>query len=63
MEDDRRGKLERLRERGIEPFPHEFDGVVPVADVHEAHGSLEAGVETDSPYRIAGRLSARRGPG
>ena len=24
--DDRRAKLERLREQGIDPFPHEFDG-------------------------------------
>ena len=28
--DDRRAKLERLREQGIDPFPHEFDGVVPI---------------------------------
>ena len=63
MEDDRRGKLERLRERGIDPFPHEFDGVAPIADVHAAHGSLEAGEETDCAYRVAGRLTARRGHG
>ena len=61
--DDRRAKLVRLREQGIEPFPHEFPGVVPVADVHAAHGDLEAGQETDSAYRVAGRLSARRGHG
>ncbi|MDQ4048073.1 MAG: lysine--tRNA ligase [Actinomycetota bacterium] len=63
MEDDRRGKLQRLRERGIDPFPHEFDGVVPIACVHRAHGQLEAGQETDSAYRVAGRLMARRGHG
>jgi lysyl-tRNA synthetase class 2 len=61
--DDRRAKLERLRERGIEPFPHEFDGVTPIADVHAAHDSLEPGEETDAAYRIAGRMSARRGHG
>jgi lysyl-tRNA synthetase class 2 len=61
--DDRRAKLERLREQGIEPFPHAFPGVVPVADVHLAHGDLDAGAETDSKYRVAGRLSARRGHG
>ncbi|MEA2473162.1 MAG: lysyl-tRNA synthetase, class, partial [Thermoleophilaceae bacterium] len=44
--DDRRAKLARLREQGVEPFPHEFPGVVPVADVHAAHGGLEAGEET-----------------
>ena len=61
--DDRRAKLARLREQGIEPFPHEFPGVVPVADVHAAHGDLEAGEETEAGYRVAGRLSARRGHG
>ena len=63
MTDDRRDKLERLREHGIEPYPHEFQGVVPIASVHAAHGELEAGDETDAAYRVAGRLSARRGHG
>jgi lysyl-tRNA synthetase class 2 len=61
--DDRRAKLERLREQGIDPFPHEFDGVTPVAEVHAAHGGLDAGEETDAAYRVAGRLTARRGHG
>ena len=63
MSDDRRQKLARLREQGIEPYPHEFEGVVPIASVHAAHGELEAGDETDAAYRVAGRLSARRGHG
>jgi lysyl-tRNA synthetase, class II len=61
--DDRRAKLERLREQGIDPFPHEFDGVGPIADVHARHDGLEAGEETDAAYRVAGRLTARRGHG
>jgi lysyl-tRNA synthetase, class II len=61
--DDRRAKLERLREQGIEPFPHEFDDVTPIDDVHAAHDDLEAGQETDSAYRVAGRMIARRGHG
>jgi lysyl-tRNA synthetase, class II len=61
--DDRRAKLERLREQGIDPFPHEFDGVVPIAEVHGAHDDLEAGAETDAAYRVAGRMIARRGHG
>ena len=63
MDEDRRGKLERLRERGVEPFPHSFEGVGPIAAVHEAHADLEAGEETDAAYRVAGRLAARRGHG
>jgi lysyl-tRNA synthetase, class II len=61
--DDRRAKLERLREQGIDPFPHEFEGVTPIADVHAAHDGLEAGEETEAAYRVAGRLTARRGHG
>ena len=61
--DDRRAKLERLREQGIDPFPHEFGGVGPIAEIHRAHDGLEAGEETDASYRIAGRLTARRGHG
>jgi lysyl-tRNA synthetase, class II len=61
--DDRRAKLERLREQGIEPYPHEFDGVTPVEEVHAAHDELEAGEETEAAYRVAGRMIARRGHG
>jgi lysyl-tRNA synthetase class 2 len=61
--DDRRDKLERLRAEGIDPFPHEFPGVVPIARVQEAHADLEPGDETDSAYRVAGRIHARRGHG
>jgi lysyl-tRNA synthetase, class II len=61
--DDRRAKLESLRAQGIDPFPHEFDGVTPIARVHAEHDHLEPGVETDDAYRIAGRLAARRGHG
>ena len=32
----RREKLERLRADGIEPYPHAYPGVVPVAAVHAA---------------------------
>src|SRR5215207_9254071 len=60
---DRRSKLERLRTEGIEPFPHVFAGVVPMAEVHAAHGELDPGAETDAAYRVAGRLAARRGHG
>ncbi len=59
----RRAKLERLRAEGVEPFPHAYPGVVPIADVRAAHADLEAGAETDARYRVAGRIAARRGRG
>ena len=59
----RRAKLEGLRADGIDPFPHVFEGVVPVAEVQAAHADLPPGEETEARYRVAGRLHARRGQG
>jgi lysyl-tRNA synthetase class 2 len=60
---ERRAKLARLREAGVEPFPHAFPGRTEIAVIREAHEGIEAGAETADSYRIAGRLSARRGHG
>ena len=59
----RRRKLASLRAEGIEPFPHDFDGVEPIAAVRGAHATLAAGEETTVSHRVAGRLAARRGQG
>ncbi len=59
----RRSKLDALRAAGVEPFPHAFAGVEPVAAVRAAHASLTAGEETTVSHRVAGRLAARRGQG
>src|SRR5439155_11832074 len=59
----RRRKLEALREAGVDPFPHAYPGVMPVADVKAPHAGLEPGEETDARVRVAGRLAARRGQG
>jgi lysyl-tRNA synthetase class 2 len=60
---DRRRKLESLRADGVEPFPHQYDGVEPIASVRAAHQDLAAGEESDVSHRVAGRLAARRGQG
>jgi lysyl-tRNA synthetase class 2 len=60
---DRRRKLDELRAAGVDPFPHAFPGVQPIAEVKAPHESLAAGEETDVRARIAGRLAARRGQG
>src|SRR5256714_3151132 len=63
-DDDRRAKLERLRERDIDPFPHSFPDVVSIDTIHAAHDGLEAGEELpETTYRVAGRLTQRRGHG
>jgi lysyl-tRNA synthetase, class II len=60
---ERRAKLERLRQEGIEPFPHSFPDRTEIAAVREGHEGIEPGMETSERYRIAGRLTARRGHG
>jgi lysyl-tRNA synthetase, class II len=60
---DRREKLERLREAGVEPFPHEFAGREEIGEVRVAHEGLAPGIETDSRHRVAGRIVGRRGHG
>jgi lysyl-tRNA synthetase, class II len=61
--EQRRRKLAALRDEGVEPFPHAFAGVQPIAAVKAPHEDLPAGEETDVRARIAGRLAARRGQG
>jgi lysyl-tRNA synthetase class 2 len=57
---ERRAKLERLREAGIEPYPHGFPDRTEVAAVRESHEGIEPGEETSDRYRVAGRLIAKR---
>src|SRR5512133_2082251 len=60
---ERREKLARLREAGIDPFPHSFPDREEIAEVRRAHEGLVAGSETESRHRVAGRIVARRGHG
>jgi lysyl-tRNA synthetase, class II len=60
---ERREKLARLRDSGIEPFPHSFEGRTEISAVRAAHQDLGAGEEMDERYRVAGRIAARRGHG
>jgi lysyl-tRNA synthetase class 2 len=64
-EAERRAKVERLRVEGIEPFPHSFTGRTRVAEILAAHDpeDLGPGDHPDHTYRVAGRLTARRGHG
>jgi lysyl-tRNA synthetase, class II len=57
---ERRAKLERLREAGIEPYPPGFPDRTEIAAVRESHETIEPGEETSDRYRVAGRLTAKR---
>ena len=39
---ERRAKLERLREAGIEPFPHAFPDRTEIVAVRESHQGIES---------------------
>ena len=60
---ERRAKAERLREAGLNPFPHSFPDRVEIAAVRAENEGLEAGEETERSYRVAGRIMGRRGMG
>jgi lysyl-tRNA synthetase, class II len=52
----RLGKLERLRERGIDPYPVGFRRDHTVASVRARFAGLPADASTGEPVRVAGRL-------
>ena len=56
----RLGKLDRLRERGVEPYPVHFDRDSTAAALHEEFGDLAAGSDTGKVVRLAGRVMGER---
>ena len=60
---ERRAKLARVREAGVDPYPHAFEGRVEIGTVRREHEALGAGEETESSYRVAGRITANRDMG
>ncbi|MFI5028363.1 MAG: lysine--tRNA ligase [Solirubrobacterales bacterium] len=64
-EAERRAKAERLRAEGVDPFPRSFPDRTPVAEILAAHdpGHLGEGEHPEFSYRIAGRVTGKRGHG
>jgi Lysyl-tRNA synthetase (class II) len=64
-EGERRAKLERLRAAGIDPFPRSFPDRAKIAEILAAHDpeALGEGEHGEWTYRVAGRLTGRRGHG
>ena len=59
-------KLERIRERGIEPYPHNYERTHTSAQVEELFAQAEAEQPDDArtdPVSVAGRIVAFRGMG
>ncbi|WP_083947971.1 bifunctional lysylphosphatidylglycerol synthetase/lysine--tRNA ligase LysX [Thermobifida cellulosilytica] len=56
----RRQKLERLREKGIDPFPATFPRTVLIKDVRDKHADLAPDTHTGEKVSIAGRVMLYR---
>ena len=58
-------KVERLRAEGVDPYPQAFPDRTKIATILAAHDPTELGEGEHSKwsYRIAGRLTGRRGHG
>jgi lysyl-tRNA synthetase class 2 len=60
----RREKLTRLREAGVDPFPRRVPDRTEIAAIEAAHPDLsEPGEYPEHGYRVAGRVVAQRGHG
>jgi len=53
-------KLEKLRQRGVEPYPVRFDRDATAAALREEFGELAAGSETGKQVKLAGRILGER---
>lgn len=56
-------KLADLADKGVNPYPYTFDKDIDAADLQEKYKDLEAGVETEDVYSVAGRVMAIRNTG
>ena len=56
-------KLADLADKGINPYPYEFKKTADAAELQEKYKDLEAGVETEDVYSVAGRVMAIRNTG
>lgn len=58
---EKRRKLNVLREKKYDPYPHTFERTGVVSEIREKFSEIETGeVLKDNRYRIAGRLMTKR---
>ena len=56
-------KIDALRADGVQPYPYRFDRTHTLAELRDAHGSLEPGTETEVAVAVAGRVMLLREQG
>ena len=59
----RRDKLDRLRGRGIEPYPAGFPRTATIAEVRAAHPDLPPDIATGQRVGVVGRVMLSRNGG
>lgn len=59
---EKRSKLHTLREKGIDPYPHNYDRTARIIEIrHQFDEALEAGEKKpEEVFRVAGRLMTKR---
>jgi lysyl-tRNA synthetase, class II len=64
-EQQRSAKVERLREAGVDPYPHAFPDRDHVAEIEARHDPAELGEgeHEEFAYRVMGRVVGKRGHG
>lgn len=56
-------KLTDLADKGVNPYPYKFNKTASAKELQEKYKDLEAGVETEDVYSVAGRVMAIRNTG
>ena len=56
-------KLTDLADKGVNPYPYKFEKTASAKELQEKYKDLEAGVETEDVYSVAGRVMAIRNTG
>lgn len=56
-------KLTDLADKGVNPYPYVFNKTADAAELQEKYKDIEAGVETEDEYSVAGRVMAIRNTG
>ncbi|MHB1716916.1 MAG: lysine--tRNA ligase [Acidimicrobiales bacterium] len=63
LRQERLAKRDRLRTRGVDPYPARFDRTATAAELHERHAGLAPDTRTGEIAAVAGRIAAIRGHG
>ena len=61
--DERKEKVQKLREKGVDPYPPEFSTTKKAQEINEEYESLKAEEKSGDTHRVAGRIVQKRDMG